>query len=113
MKRFLLSGLWGILALHTPTSATTYNDLRDCVTTAIVERASAPDCPTIPRIRREIFDSLCRPQIDGYLQTKQAEAQAKGYGPEWVGFLKESVNDYITKLVDSSAPDVLKRASCN
>lgn len=85
----------------------------DCVTTAIVERASAPDCPTIPRIRREIFDNLCRPQIDGYLQTKQAEAQAKGYGPEWIGFLKESMNEYITKLVDSSAPDVQKRAFCN
>jgi hypothetical protein len=109
IRTLLLSALLGTLLPVGSAGATTYDELMDCVNTAIVQRASSKECPTIPRIRREIFDSLCRPQIEGYLQTERD----KGQNEEWIGFMKESMNEYITDAIDRSAPAIQKRAFCD
>jgi hypothetical protein len=102
-----LAFVW-LLVAHSPVNATTHDDIMNCAVNKLVERAGAPDCPSITQIRREVFDS-CRPQIEGYIET----AKKEGKFPIDEAEAKSFYNDFITNLIERSAPRIRKQAFCD
>lgn len=106
MKTLLAAAI--LLSSAIPSFATTYKEVMSCVNKELTEQGSSKECPVVPRVTRDILGNSCRPTIDDYIKSEQAD----GRSVEMVQAIKVSLNDYVSDYVRRNLPEIQRQNFC-